>query len=87
MPIVPTMLVLKITRGPDVIASQEITFDDGTLEPVPLVGDQIVVSDGQQTLRGTVAARDFDYTQFLSDNEGSATFVIVIWADEVVQAN
>lgn len=86
MPAVPTMLALKITRGPDVIASQEITFDDGTLEPVPLVGDQIIVSDGQQTFRGTVAARDFDYAQFLAGNEGSATFVITIWADEFVPA-
>jgi len=87
MPAVPTMLALKITRGPDVIASQEITFDDGTLEPVPLVGDQIVISTGEQVFRGTVAARDFDYTQFLAGNEGAATLVIVIWADEVVQAN
>jgi hypothetical protein len=83
MPLVPTMLTLKITRGPDVLASQEINFDDGTIQPVPLVGDQIVVSDGEQTLRGTVAARDFDYTQFLSGNEGAATFVITLWADVV----
>lgn len=83
MPPVPTMLVLKITRGPDVLASQEITFDDGTIDPVPLVGDQIIVSDGQQVLRGTVAARDFDYTQFVTGNEGTATFVITIWADIV----
>lgn len=81
MPIVPTMLVLKITRGPDVLASQEITFDDGTIEPVPLLGDQIVVSDGQQVLRGTVAARDFDYSQFLAGNEGRANFIITLWAD------
>ena len=80
---VPTTLALKITRGPDVIASQEITFDDGTLEPVPLVGDQIVVSNGQQVFRGNVAARDFDYTQFIGGNEGNATFVITIWADVV----
>jgi hypothetical protein len=81
MPAVPTMLVLKITRGPDVLASQEITFDDGTLDPVPLVGDQIIISAGDQVFRGNVAARDFDYTQFLPGNEGSATFVITIWAD------
>jgi hypothetical protein len=84
MSAVPTMLVLKITRGADVLASQEITFDDGTLEPLPLVGDQIVVSTGEQVLRGNVAARDFDYTQFLAGNEGAATFVITIWADAVV---
>jgi hypothetical protein len=83
MPLVPTMLVLKITRGPDVLASQEITLDDGTIQPVPLLGDQIVVSDGEQTLRGTVAARDFDYTQFLQGNEGAATFVITLWADVI----
>ena len=35
MPLVPTMLVLKITRGPDVPASQEITFDDGTYSRFP----------------------------------------------------
>ena len=80
---VPTKLLLKITRGPDVLVSQEITFDDGTLEPVPLVGDQIVLSDGERTLRGTVAARDFDYSQFLAGNEGSAMFVITLWADVV----
>ncbi|HEX3472169.1 MAG TPA: hypothetical protein VHT28_13380 [Silvibacterium sp.] len=84
MPVVPTLLILKITQGPDVIASQEITFDDGTLEPLPLVGDQIVVSTGEQIFRGTVAARDFDYTQFLAGNEGKATFVITIWADAIV---
>ena len=84
MSAVPTMLLLKITRGPEVLASQEITFDDGTLEPVPLVGDQIVISTGDQVFRGNVAARDFDYTQFLSGNEGAATFVITIWADAVV---
>ena len=84
MPAVPTLLVLKITRGTDVLASQEITFDDGTLEPVPLIGDQIVVSTGEQVFRGNVAARDFDYTQFLAGNEGGATFVITIWADVVV---
>jgi len=84
MPAVPTTLVLKITRGGDVLASQEITFDDGPLEPVPLVGDQIVVSTGEQVFRGNVAARDFDYTQFLAGNEGAATFVITIWADVVV---
>jgi hypothetical protein len=83
MPAVPTMLVLKVTRGTDVLASQEITFDDGILEPVPLVGDQIVVSTGDQVFRGNVAARDFDYTQFLAGNEGAATFVITIWADAV----
>jgi hypothetical protein len=83
MAIVPTVLVLKITRGPDVLASQEITFDDGTIEPVPLVGDQIVVSDGQQMFRGTVAARDFDYTQFLAGNEDRANFTITLWADAV----
>jgi hypothetical protein len=83
MPIVPTMLLLKITRGPDVIASQEITFDDGTLEPMPLVGDQIVVSEGGHVFRGTVAARDFDYTQFLAGNEGAATFAITLWADAI----
>jgi len=83
MPLVPTMLALKITRGPDVLVSQEITFDEGTIEPVPLVGDQIIVSDGTQTLRGTVAARDFDYTQFLPGNEGTAAFVITLWADIV----
>ena len=77
------MLALKITRGAEVLASQEITFDEGTIEPVPLVGDQIVVSDGAQTLRGTVAARDFDYTQFLPGNEGTAAFVITLWADIV----
>jgi hypothetical protein len=81
MPIVPTVLVLKITRGPDVLASQEITFDDGTIEPVPLVGDQIVLSDGQQMFRGTVAARDFDYSQFLAGNEGKANFIVTLWAD------
>ncbi|MBV8673019.1 MAG: hypothetical protein JOZ33_06265 [Acidobacteriaceae bacterium] len=84
MPAVPTLLVLKITRGTDVLASQEITFDDGTIEPVPLIGDQIVVSTGEQVFRGNVAARDFDYTQFLAGNEGGATFVITIWADVVV---
>jgi hypothetical protein len=83
MPAVPTTLVLKVTRGTDVLASQEITFDDGILEPVPLVGDQIVVSTGDQVFRGNVAARDFDYTQFLAGNEGAATFVITIWADVV----
>jgi hypothetical protein len=83
MPAVPTMLVLKVTRGTDVLASQEITFDDGILEPVPLVGDQIIVSTGDQVFRGNVAARDFDYTQFLAGNEGAATFVITIWADVV----
>jgi hypothetical protein len=83
MPLVPTLLVLKITRGPDVLASQEITFDDGTIEPVPLVGDQIIVSAGEQRLRGTVAARDFDYTQFVAGNEGAATFVITLWADVI----
>jgi hypothetical protein len=83
MPIVPTMLVLKITRGTDVLATQEITFDDGTLNPVPLVGDQIIVSAADQVFRGNVAARDFDYTQFLAGNEGAATFVITIWADVV----
>jgi hypothetical protein len=83
MPAVPTMLVLKVTRGTDVLATQEITFDDGILEPVPLVGDQIVVSTGDQVFRGNVAARDFDYTQFLAGNEGAATFVITIWADAV----
>lgn len=62
---------------------EEITFDDGTIQPVPLLGDQIVVSDGEQTLRGTVAARDFDYTQFLQGNEGAATFVITLWADVI----
>lgn len=80
---VPTSLILKITKGPDVLASQEITFDDGTLEPVPLVGDEIIVSNGQQVFRGTVAARDFDYTQFVPGNEGTATFAITIWADVV----
>ena len=84
MPAVPTMLVLKITRGTDVLASQEITFDDGALEPVPLVGDQIVISAAGQVFRGNVAARDFDYTQLLAGNEGSATFVITIWADLAV---
>jgi len=83
MPTVPTTLVLKITRGPDVLASQEITFDDGTMQPVPLVGDQIIVSGGEQMFRGTVAARDFDYTQFLAGNEGAATFVITLWADAI----
>ena len=81
MPAVPTMLVLKVTRGTDVLASQEITFDDGTLQPVPLVGDQIIVSTGDQVFRGNVAARDFDYAQLLPGNEGAATFVITIWAD------
>ncbi|HTY82743.1 MAG TPA: hypothetical protein VMB19_00925 [Silvibacterium sp.] len=80
---VPTTLMLKITRGTEVLATQEITFDDGTLEPVPLVGDQIVVSAGEQVFRGNVAARDFDYTQFLPGNEGTATFVITIWAEVV----
>ncbi|MBV8630258.1 MAG: hypothetical protein JOZ83_04990 [Silvibacterium sp.] len=84
MPAVPTMLVLKITRGAEVLASQEITFDDGIFEPVPLVGDQIVVSAAGQVFRGNVAARDFDYTQFVAGNEDAATFVITVWADAVV---
>jgi hypothetical protein len=83
MAVAPTLLALRITRGPDVIASQDITFDDGPLEPVPLVGDQIVISAGEQAFRGNVAARDFDYTQFLEGNEGEATLVITIWADVI----
>jgi hypothetical protein len=84
MAVVPTTLVLKIAQGVDILASQEITFDDGALEPVPLVGDQIAVPTGDQVFRGNVTARDFDYTQFVAGNEGKATFVITIWGELVV---
>jgi hypothetical protein len=76
----PIVLVLRIVDGSQDVATQEITFDDGSLIRIAEPGDLIIISDGKDTFRGRVSGRDFDYSQYVGDN---AALVVTVWADVV----
>jgi hypothetical protein len=79
----PTVFLLKVMDGSRELCSQELTFDDGDMIRIPEPGDVMLVSDGQNTFRGRVSGKDFDYTQLQAGNEANGALVVTVWSDVI----
>jgi hypothetical protein len=81
-----TVLSLVINDDKGTLATQEIRFREEPVEPLPSIGDTVIIEVGEiaagdETHIGKVFSRRFDYSRVREGDTESATLSITIFAD------